>query len=321
MSSPVLDEAWRRFAIYDQNAVYMQRSFLRSRICAAALGVLATVLAVVYSLLPKEHGIAGPPFYERLLRILVIAAPISGGVVAAALTRLDRGVAWVQVRGGAEAIKREVFRYRMRVGPYAQAGRDAKEKRDQVLAAQIESVTEHMLDSGVILATLKPYKKSELPPANALALDDDGTSDLTGERYVAVRLQDQLTYYQKRASAFESQHSRLHWLIASFGGIGTLLAALGQEIWVPVCISLAGALGAYLEMQRVETWLATYSRSMVGLEKIVLWWGALSEDGQAHAENIEQLVGRTEMILRTENADWQLGMHDALEEMREDAKK
>jgi len=223
----ILEEAWQRFAVYDENAKRLQRGFLRMRVSIAVLGVVATVVAVLYAIVSEgTHGFTDWRFY---LRVLVLATPLTASVLVAMAARTDRGVAWVMVRGSAEALKREIFRYRTRVGPYGSERADAGE-RGRHLVGKIESITRRLASSNALLGSLKPYGAGKLPPRGAAAAADDGFSDLTAERYVALRLHDQLDYYRRRSRQLERQYKVVQWTVVTLGALSTLLAAMELEI-------------------------------------------------------------------------------------------
>ncbi len=100
------------------------------------------------------------------------------------------------------------------------------------------------------------------------------------------------------------------------GGVGTFLAAVGLEIWIPVAVSLAGALGSYLEMRRLDMWLVIYSRTVMELENVASWWRSLPPGERSRDSRREQLVGRTEAVLQSESSDWRREMEETIEELR-----
>ncbi|HEX9731689.1 MAG TPA: DUF4231 domain-containing protein [Thermoanaerobaculia bacterium] len=312
-STAMLEEAWRRFAVYDFNANRLQRGFLRMRGWIATLGVLATLAAVLYAVVSHEEHLRLTD-WRFYLRLLVLATPITASVLVAMTARIDRGVAWVMVRGSAEALKREIYRYRARVGPYGPERADAGE-RERRLAGKIESITRRLASSEALRETLRPYRGT-LPPPGAAAAGDDGFSELAAEPYVAVRLHDQLGYYNRKSRRLERHYKVVQWTVVSLGGVGTFLAAAGLEIWVPVSISLGAALAGYLELRNVETTLASYVKGALELENVLTWWKSLAPEERAEQAARDQLVAKTEAVLQSENVDWQLEMQEALEELR-----
>jgi hypothetical protein len=320
---PTLEDAWRRFATYDQNAIIAQKRFFRLRKWILALGVVATILALVHSTLePIEiPWVVQVNFY---LNFLVIATPILVSLLLAGSVKFERGVSWVLLRNSAEAIKKEIYRYRARVEIYSQKKQEKKEEIEPPevkLARKVKRVGERLMKTQVNRSGLTPYE-GKLPPQYGAARDDDGFSDLEPEKYLAWRLEDQLNWYQKKALVLDKQLQRLQWLIYILGGVGTFLAAVGLEIWIAVTIALVGALTTFLEFKRVETTLTAYNQAATDLDSIHTWWHALPDEDkkdEKKQENFEKLVKNTEAVIQSEHAGWVQEMRDALAELYEEA--
>ncbi len=306
--SNVLTTAWRRFATYDQNANAAQRRFVKLRVAMLAAGIAATVLAVIYSELVQQSS--GRPAYSDwrfYLWLPMVTMPILGSVLAAGSSKLARGVDWIHFRGAAEAIKREIYRYRCGIGGYG--GKAAQ--RNATLADAVGQVTERLMDSDAVNTTLMPYRGRRLPPPGGACEDDDGFSSLGPEQYLEWRLADQLAYFRQKSQVLYRRHRQFQWTVAILGGIGTLMAVLGQEIWVPVSVAVATALVSYLELRSVETNLASYNRSALGLDGITTWWRGLSDEAKDEPASFAALIERTESLLGAENASWMVEMKHA----------
>ena len=305
--SSVLQAAWQRFATYDHNANATQRKFFRLRTAMLGVGIAATLLAVVYS--GYVQTTSGRPAFgdwRFYIWLPMMAMPILGSVLAAGASKLARGVDWINFRGAAEAIKREIYRYRCAVGPYAKPAR-----RDTALAGAVGRVTARLMDSEVVSASLQPYRGRRLPPRYGVCENDDGFSDLSVVRYMEWRLADQQAYFRRRSKSLDERHRRFRWWISILGGAGTLLAALGQELWVPVSVAVATALFSYLELRSVEANLASYNRAALGLDNVVTWWSGLSDEDKADPTSFAAVVDRTETLLGAENASWMVEMQHA----------
>ncbi len=322
----VLENAWNRFATYDHNANLVRRKFFRLRVSMLVVGLAATVLAIVYGrYLSTSDGLAAsqrPPFddWRFFVWLLVISLPILGSVLAAGASKFARGVDWNSLRGAAEGIKREIYRYRCKVGPYGPGGSEAA-SRDEQLADSVAQVTARLMDTEVLNASLTPYRGQQLPPKNAMPAADDGMADLTPAQYLDWRLGDQLTYFRRKSGSLDGYHRRFQWSVAILGGAGTLLAALGQEIWVPVSVGLATALVSYLELRNVEVNLAGFNRAALELENVATRWSGLTEDAKADPASFANLVDRTETILGSENASWVQEMQKAMATLAEEETK
>jgi len=318
-----LEDAWRRFAVYDHHASAVQRKFLALRIGIWVLGVAATTLAVVYAQVkPAEIKVLEPPDWSQwqfYLWLLVVAVPITASVLVAGAAKLDRGVTAILLRSAAEAIKREIYRYRCRVAIYREHAPQSR-TREERLAERVEAITGRLLDTDVMQSSLEPYR-GKLPPQFGVAGDDDGFTDLTPEQYVAWRLDDQLAYMQGKAVKLDRQGRRLQWAIAGLGGVGTFLAAINLELWLPVSVALATALTGFLQLRGIDVQLAGCSRTALELENIKTWWQGMSAESRQDAGRFAALVRKTESLLQSENAEWAAEMQEAIKEVEEEKKE
>jgi hypothetical protein len=223
------------------------------------------------------------------------------------------------LRGSAEALKRQIYRYRARVGIYS-PGETEDEPREVKLARRVKTISGQLMKTEVNQGGLKPYP-GQLPPYYEGPEDDDGFSDLAPEKYLTWRLEDQLNWYRRRAERFDKQLRQIHWLILGLGGVGTFLAAIGLEVWIAVTVALAGAFISFLELKQVEDTLIAYNQAATNLEGIRIWWHALPDEDKAIQENKEKLVQNTEMVLQTELAGWVQEMRDALAELYEETEE
>jgi hypothetical protein len=110
-------------------------------------------------------------------------------------------------------------------------------------------------------------------------------------------------------------------MIYIFGGLGTLLAAMGLELWIALTNSLVAALGTYLEYQQIETTLLKYNKAAADLANVRSWWIALSAAEQENQNNIDMLVGQTERTLHTEFSGWMQEMQETLTALQEEQQK
>lgn len=307
-----LEDAWRCFALYDQNAINAQKRFLRLRKWVLGLGVAATFLAVLHSILKLVET----PWIAQAndwLRYLVILAPILVSILQAGAAKFKGGTNYTLLRGSAEALKRQIYRYRARVGIYSPE-ETKTELREVKLARRVKTIGGQLMKTEVNQAGLTSYQ-GELPPRYGAHKGDDGFSDLDPDKYLAWRLEDQLKFYRSRTKRFDRQLRQFQWLIFILGGVGTFLAAIGLEVWIAVTVALTGAFASFLELKQVEATLVAYNQAATNLEGIRIWWHALPDVDRATQENKEKLVQNTEMVLQTELAGWVQEMRDALAEL------
>ena len=389
----LLEYAWRRFATYDANAVRLQNAFKNIQFWILVLGLIAVFLVVfekqgvelVKNQQVKALSAAQKPAtrlrpgastdqpqptertkpYQRLenalgwLRYPIIVIPILTAIMLAYYNKFRPGNKWILLRGSAEAIKREIYRYRSCTGDYGK-NRLATNSRDDVFHERLEPISRRLMQTDVNHGALKPYK-GDLPPkmegarswhsrifarviswsaaklrvgplvryANTLAPTapacpqekDDGFSFLTPERYMELRLEDQLNYYLSKTPKLEKQVKQMQVAILIAGGAGTLLAAVHAELWVALTTGLATALTSSLASRRLEETLVGYNQSAADLGNVRGWWTKLSPAAKRNPKNIDQLVEVTEKVLETELSGWVQRLEDALAQLKAEEEK
>lgn len=307
--------AWQRFALYDANAGRQQKNFKRLRVWILVLGVLGTLLALSQTQLNLSLSGFNGSLGNQVLHYVIIVVPIAVAILIAAANRFSAGNKWVLLRGSAEAIKREIYRYRTRAEIYSKQ-QTTQVSAEAKLMRQVENIGRRLMQTEVNLSALQPYDGPIPPKMYGTAAEDDGLSYLTPDKYLNIRLGDQLNYYRLKTTRLEKQLMRLQWLTYIAGGAGTLLAAIGLELWIALTTALVTAFAAYLEYQQVENTLVKYNQALTDLANVRGWWLALPPEAQALQTNIDKLVSHTEKILQTELTGWVQEMQDALAELR-----
>ena len=298
--------------MFDKAASRHQQEFRRAQGWILSLGLLATGLALVQSEL-EARALVDTGWPGRLLRYVIVLVPISLTVLVAATGRFKPGNKWVLLRGSAESLKREIYKYRTRAAPYSDAhpGTTA----GQVLASEVGKIGTTAMQTELNLTALQPHD-GPLPPPRAIHPGDDGFSRLSPERYLEVRLKDQLDWYRRKSLSLERRRRWLRLLIVAIGGVGTFLAAIGLELWVALTTAVAAAAVTYLEYEQVESTLLHYNQAAAGLETVRGWWVGLPVDAQLDQANVDRLVEHAEQVMRTEQSGWVQQMQDALAELR-----
>ena len=302
-----LKEAWGLFATYDALAVGLRKAFERSQVAILGLGILATALALTYDAL----GDSAPD----ALKWLVIATPIAVSVIIALANRRGAGRRWVLLRAAAEAVKSEIYRYRTRTGVYsAEAMRACAEPTDRPrrLAGRLAEIEEDAIQSPASGGPLTPYEGPLPPVMYGAEATDDGLGRLDAGAYVRIRIADQLAYYRGKVASMDVLRTRLQLGTLVAGGVGTLLAAVGLEIWIGLTTAVAGAALAHLGYLQVDNTLIAYNRAAARLDALRREF----RTGGAGRPDLETLVTRGEKILTTELGGWVAQMTDALEQLQ-----
>jgi hypothetical protein len=195
---------------------------------------------------------------------------------------------------------------------------DYKDESEKQLSKRVEDITRRTMRTEANLSALVPYKKENgFPPyMDAARGGDDGFSYLTPDRYVEVRLSDQLNFFQKKSLKLERQLKVLYWLTFIIGGVGTYLAAVNQQVWIALTTAIVAAIGTYLGYRQTENTLTKYNQAATDLSNVKAWWNALSAEVQSSQQNIDSLVEHTEQVLQSELDGWVQQMQNALAELR-----
>jgi hypothetical protein len=319
----VLMQAWEHFADYDLNAKLQQKRFDRLQKSIIFIGLLGTALALIRQV---AHGSAPPPtkwpvnyadFWWYVYYVLILV-PITLTILISAANKFKQGNKWLLLRASAETIKREIFQYRARAAYYKEDGK--LPSPEQRLSQKVEDVTRRTMQTEVNTSALKPYDKDQGFPPYMYASQggDDGFSVLTPDRYVELRLGDQLNYFRKTALRLERQLKVFQWLILIIGGVGTFLAAINQQVWIALTTAAAAAITTYLGYRQTESSLMKYNQARTDLDNVKAWWTALSAEEQATQDNVDLLVDHTEQVLKSELDGWVQQMQNALAELRKD---
>jgi hypothetical protein len=290
---------------------------------------IAVVAAAVLLLLARTLGARTLLTYAAFgFRYLAIAVPVIVSILLTASNQFKNRRKWILLRDSAEAIKTEIFRYRMRVGDYAEGDRwetlpnetppVSHISRDAVLAQKIVGISGRLMRTEVNTGSL--LYDGPLPPEGAVAKTDDGFSFLTPERYLEVRLEDQLKYYSGTTAKLERQRSELQWLIFIVGGAGTLLAALGAQLWIALTTAAVTALSAWVGDLKLDQTLIKYNQSAADLSDLRVLWNTLSAEDKAQLNSRQNLVNKTEEILEKERSVWAQQMEETKEEDKKAAK-
>ena len=174
------------------------------------------------------------------------------------INRFRHANGWVLLRGGAEAIKREIFRYRARAGDYSDE--QAGIYRGSRLALEVDKIAKALAQSEVNRAGIP-----KLPPVPSAPADSDSPVDpfgaISGDQYAELRIGNQLGYYENRTRRLDREVKRFHALIYIAGGDGTFLAAIGFNVGVALTTAVVTALTARLEAEQKEASLARYNQA------------------------------------------------------------
>ena len=305
-ATPILEVAWAHFAQLDAASTKRTKAHLRMRRWIGALGVLATLFAIITEL----YGAILLPVIGLVLKILLIATPILASTFAAFVSKFFSSGDWLITRAGAEEVLKEIYAYRT-ILQKTPTRRNWLEKRLEEIQ---RSVYRGM--NGELL--LEPYK-GPLPPAPRFSptypVSDPGFHDLTGEEYFSYRLEDQLKWHTREVGRRQKERVRLQVFILISGALGALLAAFGSPIslWVALTASVTSALLGWQELRNLDTVVRNYSKVIMELGILSSHWKNLEAEEKNQTE-FYQVVQSTEDILWSQNVEYIKAMQEALRE-------
>lgn len=305
----VLEDAWTLFNQLDQAAIARQRRFRRLELALVWLAVAAALVAILSStnsLRPAWRAALGAYVPHGTLHVFVLVIPIVISVIGAYNSYFRDGIKWILFRGAAEALKREIFRFRTQSGNYSdeKCGDTSREAKLAQRVGEISSQLEH-----------SEANKTNLPPGSPPKPEQ--ITFLEPNDYLEHRVRDQIGYFRKKTIEL-ARTLRLSQLgIFVVGGVGTLLAAIRLDIWVALATATVSAVATKLQSDQVENSLVQYNQALAALRGIDLWWTALSSWEKSRQKNIDLLVDQTERTLEAEMAGWVQQMQSALEKLTE----
>lgn len=304
-TTPILQIAWARFSELDVNAVARSRSHLNKRRWIAALGVLATLFAILSQMFPADRE---PALLGLTFRILLVLTPLVGSALAAFTKAFYSSGDWLMLRAGAEEILKEIYFYRTIL--------QKRKDRRAYLEKRLAEIQRGLYQSMGGELVLKPYHGPV--PSNYYPDDpssDPGYEDLTGDEYFRYRVENQLAWHRKEVQEYQVERIRLQILILASGVAGAALAAFGGAltIWVAFTASLTAAFLGWQELRNIDLIIKNYSKVVIELSMVYDHWLNLEPEERTDAEFYRMVKG-TEAILWAQNMEYIKSQQEALKE-------
>jgi hypothetical protein len=322
--TPILKAAWERYAQLNTMSRRRSKSFRWLRVAIAALGILATLLAILTDLAAREQGwLQQQPFFvqyrvgiEQVLRVFFIAVPIIASLLAAFGSRAFRNGDWLITRAAAEEYLKEIYLYRT---DRQKRKKGERKNRAEILVDRLYDIQDRLYRALGGELTLAPYKGRVPPYYDPKDPEsDNGYDDLDGEAYFRLRLKDQLDWHQKRVNDYQRERERVTWFILLAGGIGSFFAAWGQSlsIWVALTASIAAAFIGWQELRNIDAIIRNYSKVVVELTRIQDEWLALKPD-ERKPKKFHNMVDETEEVLWSQHQAYIRSQQQAVQEALE----
>jgi hypothetical protein len=194
---------------------------------------------------------------------------------------------WVKARSAAESLKSLVFLYRAGAPPFDSA------EREEVLFARVAQVEERV----AAVQTRSAPPETKAPDLSPLTVDD----------YIAKRVDDQIAYYDQRASEYQAENDKLRNGVFWLGAASVLLGIIAAAGFVPALVgliaTLTASLSAHAQNQQYQALIVVYqatSRRLLALKGE--WIASHKSDSDTTERNA--FIRSCEDALALENGAW-----------------
>lgn len=282
-----LEHFWAQYKVWDATAVKHQKSLAAWRLRVLLLGVLAAVLGATSDprAFPWPEGWAtwGVP-----RSAFAAAGGVLLGLVAFLTRELlgpEREGSWLRARAAAEAYKREGYLLAAGAPPYGGPVTRALLERGRGILAGVGDLQEESVEEGERLEGMP-------------------SCPLSAEGYVAERLDDQISYYRRRAGEHRVVVKRVRVLTAVLGVAAFALGTLGggAGVWLIVVTTVTASLAGYLYANRLQFLVGSYTIAARNLDALRAGWetfGAEADDAER-----DRFILDCEAVLSAENQSW-----------------
>ena len=302
-TTPILEIAWMRYAQLNASSLRRTNTYKRIRVGIAVLGVLATLLSIIYAtFFPNDVSLTG-----WIIKFFFILIPIVASLLAAFGTRTLANGDWLVTRAAAEEYLKEIYFFRTVLR--------GNNKRREYLEKRINEIQRQLFRGLGGEFAFRPYNGPIPPYYNPEYDNDPGFIDLNGEQYFKYRLEDQLRWHIKEINEYKRERGVLTFLVLAAGGLGSLFAAIGGilSIWVALTASIAAALVGWQQLRNLDSVIKNYSKVILELTTLYDHWTNLEPEERTNAEFYKMVRG-CEDVLWAQNTEYIKTMQEALKE-------
>eukprot|EP01137_Pigoraptor_chileana_P026216 Opistho-2@96860 len=140
---------------------------------------------------------------------------------------------------------------------------------------------------------------------------------LVPDNYVKNRLQPALVYYARKTPSAVSRLRFFHALIYIASAASSLMAALSEQLWIPIATVMSATFQAHIEASQMQFKVVQKNRAAMELDNIRMWWQSLTPVERASPEQISNLVQTTENVIEATMGSWFAHMRAAQEKLKE----
>lgn len=333
----LLRSAWQDFDI----SIYLSRRYKRGFKSLFFLQLLLTWAVVVISALGPRFDLNAPwsssqnnvtctvvietvgpqvvscpaggdePPLEPTQRTLLFALSVVISSLLSVDALFNAKSRWRQLRQGASSLESVIWCYRTRVGLFEmeEGNRDSK-RPEAALCSTLNQwrvdlvanakLTTSNLERKYAPSVYRHYQDCGVARPNG----DDFQSPVQPRRYVALRLQGMIDFYQCRIPVYTRNSTALKLSILLLGIASSMMSYFQQVSVVAIVISATTVLTSWVEFSDMERKTERYTRAVRSLKALLSWWDSLTVVEKASKASIANLVRCTESIIADEQLSW-----------------
>ncbi|HEX7318136.1 MAG TPA: DUF4231 domain-containing protein [Pyrinomonadaceae bacterium] len=283
-----LEYFWGQYRVWAETAARHQRAMNSWRLRVLLLGVGAALLGALSDprALPWREG--WPTLGLPRSTFGVVGGLLLG--LAAILTREllgpERESRWLRARAAAEAFKRESYLLATGAPPYDGPLTRAQLDRGRGILAGVGDLQEEPV--------AEEERLKGLPPR-----------PLSVDKYIELRLDDQIRYYRGKAGEHGAVVGRVRTLTLALGVAAFILGAMGgggSGVWLVVITTVTASLAAYLYANRLQYLVGSYTAAARNLDALRVGWQTFGDEAD-DAER-DRFIIDCEAVLSAESQSW-----------------
>jgi len=280
---PPLELAWRchrQWSLAAEAAKPRLNNWRKGNLALLVIGALAGAAAAT--------GWGGTGGTRASATGATLALALAGLIQANALNA-DQTARWTRARAASEALKAEVFRYLVRVDPYAGPDRSA------VLKAQLAVVQSRANPAQLVDQQNTKSDSSPLPTLRSIA------------EYVTLRAQHQADWHREQIGVQAGRGRTLRIFQLAATGMGVTFSALTTavpswqlSIWTAAATTIAAAIGAQVSATRYQRVAEAYAVTTDQLDRLIAGF----DPTVATPDEQTLFVTEVERVLANQNNGW-----------------
>jgi hypothetical protein len=306
-----LRQAGAEQAAYDHDAYRWQLTHFRARLAVLVLGVLTALVGVArsYDALKPERlgGVFGGGGNEALSTATLIfigTLPVLAALISLWNFAYNPGQRWVAYRTGSESLKTEAFLFATSAEPYSECATDSD--RRQLFGANMLRIAK-LVDSlqpptfWARLLSFLPKTDHQAPASKpAAGVKDTPASSIDPTQYLEQRLRPQRDWYDRRSKEHRRTQVTLAVLVFLTNAAAGAMVFWGEYHWVPLLMTIVGALTAYSGMTNAEFLANSYRQTVQQLNDLEAAWVG----GSYPESKFPDFVQRVEQVIAREYTGW-----------------